>query len=587
MKLSDDLQKIITNVNGSEDDHQIDLLTVAKALERTYRYVNTSYLREVKDFAESIDDYYYCQKKVPDVKDGKVHYVIKNNQHEIIADIEFASNGDTNFIANPSKKKEAEEAITRLNNPSIDTLESMRMNAEVSFFSENRELILSKNPYLALKIGNYVDGDKAILVYHERDDDNEKNLSDGSIQYVRVDQVKKYLESLSVNERDIPVLAYANLSDEYYQELFYRKKNIEKSTYPKLTEEKKEYYQSTAYRENVVMGSIFGGMIGAFACGIFGTMLIGVVLPTAIAASISIGTPIVVSSLFCAKGFSNIRKAENKSSKIEMSKLELYGLLRKASNLNIEKLEKRHEAQKRSKAKKNPALEDRTKSSNPLDFARDVKKLIAEVDLDKASFYNCQLLQIINAYDDVDNLSTISKVTKDAEIYNRLSELTKNIIANKNSDLIDIINDTITRVEELFPITTTSSSLEILNSIASSIDDCSENLKLKDLERLENRLTKSYLKAIVKNAEVQTDELRSIPDTYQTDMLNYVIVFGKRQNDNLDIANAFQEINTNSDSVEQKLSKMLEKISDEDLIDELLENPKTKSPSKVKTDKRV
>ena len=125
------------------------------------------------------------------------------------------------------------------------------MNADVSFFTENHELVFSEKPYLALKMGNFVEGDKAVLVYREEASENELNKKNTGLKYIRVDQIEGYLKNIKIDERRLPVLAYAYYGLDKTDVLKEEKYYINESTYPKLTPEKVEYYTDSKYLDKI------------------------------------------------------------------------------------------------------------------------------------------------------------------------------------------------------------------------------------------------------------------------------------------------------------------------------------------------
>ena len=84
--------------------------------------------------------------------------------------------------------------------------------------------------------------------------------------------IKGYLKNIKVDERKIPVLAYAFLGRDYDQEVEYSKNMIERDLHPEYTDEQIEKFKSEAYQnsvfETVLCVGVAGLLVGAIGGGI-------------------------------------------------------------------------------------------------------------------------------------------------------------------------------------------------------------------------------------------------------------------------------------------------------------------------------
>lgn len=467
MRINSDLEKVLLNLEESNSNDGISLLDTVKALEKAYRRINESFLKDEKYFYWSNEkDYFNCKKIKHDPVLGKTIYNVYklvDGEEVSMLDIEISHIGEVSFMLNGSNTTESEKLIEKLNEPSNELMEKIKMNADISFFTENRELMISKKPYLALKMGNFVEEDKAVLVYKEESNSNQINMVNSGLKYIRIDQIEGYLKNIKINERKIPTLAYAFIGNDYEQDYISDIYDANNSTYPKITEEKAEEYRSYSYQRNLydsstalsIGGGFIGGLISAIMSAIFPLPFIPSIL-------IGVGIPVVASIGICYNGSKNIKQAKQKEERIKMAFINLYTSLKEYANSNIIALEKEFTKKREKENKKISST--KFENSSISELIRAMRKNLSQEDANKAAFCNIALAQILNAYLDK-NVKKEEKIKNDSEFYGELIELGTMISELDTTPIIDVVNYTIDTVKRLIPKSNPNATIEILNNL--------------------------------------------------------------------------------------------------------------------------
>ena len=141
----DKLEKSLLQLEQEETANVVSLLDIAKAFEEVYKFINTSFIADEKEFKKVLNDI-ECTKERYDAIGGKTIYEVKRNLDDVSSvtiNIEVSNNGEISFETTSENKVEAERLIDEINSPDCELLELVRMNADVSFFTENHELVFS------------------------------------------------------------------------------------------------------------------------------------------------------------------------------------------------------------------------------------------------------------------------------------------------------------------------------------------------------------------------------------------------------------------------------------------------------------
>lgn len=551
--ISSELKEILKQVE-EKNNNGIDLLRVAKAFEDTYNCIKSSNLNEVSNFSEELDSKYRISKKGYNELNHKMVYDVKVKEDSSdLFSIEVKNNGNIRFQSTVSTPKN-KEVISLLNRPNCDILERLKMNSEVSIFSENCELVISKNPYLALKISDSLESDKAVLVWKR---DNKYQNIDAGIQdceYVRVEQIEPYLKNIKVDSQIIPYLTYAFFGSEEQREFLedYAFEQYD-STYPKLSKTRIKSIQEN-HKANIevtlalgfgggLMGLIMGGLISSFALSI-APIIIGV------------GTPIVTAIAMGIKIAVDYNHAQKKAEKVVIAQVNLYKKLKNYASHHIKEIVN-SQPTLIEEEKEEPEME------KPMDLARGIKFLIAKAPKDYADYYNIKLLQIINAYD-----NDIQDSTKTLNLYDRLSNLSSEI-TNPKDNIYELITSTITFVNELNKEINLLMGLETLNKLSSIVYNLNYyKLKLKELNELETQLTNSYIETIM-NSDIDliTEEtLEIISEKDKQNILTNVTMFINQED--------LPFTNNNNKTLEGQIIASLSLIKANNMQDKLLNKKK-------------
>ena len=590
MRINEKLEKSLLQLEQDNNDNVVSLLDIAKAFEEVYKFINTSFIADEKEFRRVVDNL-ECTKERYDAIGGKTIYEVKKNLDDVSSvsvNIEVSNNGEISFETTSENKVEAERLIDEINSPSCELLELVRMNADVSFFTENHELVFSEKPYLALKMGNFVEGDKAVLVYREEAKENELNKKNTGLKYIRVDQIESYLKNIKIDERRLPVLAFAYYGLDRSEDLRIQKYYIKEETYPKLTPEKVDYYTSSKYLDKLFETTLSVGIGGAFALGIAGAIIGGfTVLPMLPCILVGAGAPIVTSVAIFQKGSKNHDRASNKDELIRLARLKTYGALKEVANENISYQEKEFN-RKRAKLNRNILGIKKGEKINPIDTVRDVKTFINDAENLKRPLYEVQLEQILNVY------QQSNSQTRENDLIDELYQLTDEIQNGKTTTQADLISMTINKVTSLSDKVNVNDTLKVFNSLNSAIDyiayrSTSINNKKDTFKReLIRNSFEVMLQAKMNDDDLSIETLATIDGISKSEMVNYITDFARRvkhfdDEKKSSVANSIHVVCLSQEPAEVKIYKSIDLIAKNDLSNDLL-GKKIKSKTKVKVE---
>lgn len=528
MRINEGLEKALSRLEEENSDYTISLLDVANAFEGAYKLINGCILADITDFQDGYRNI-SCKKVRYDAVKGKTIYrLAKDDKGESLLDIEISNLGDISWVIKSATPEEADEIIQEINQPNNKIMENLKMNADISFFSQNRELVLSEKPYVALKMGNFVEGDKPVIVYKEANQENEINKVSGGIQYIRVDQIEGYLRNIKIDERKIPVLAYAYLGRNYWQEAEYSKNIYERDLHLEYEESKIEKLKSEAHHNQVVETSLVIGASGLFVGGIGGGIAGSLLLSAgALGAILGAGIPIAVAALVYKNEMKKINFALNRDEKISEAKSNLYKSLREYANENIVSYEQEF-TRRRTKKQKKPISLDKNLSAS--EIIRELKKTLTNDGSIEAKIYNLALAQIVNSYN-TEPSNNAEKIKRDAEIYTDLIKLSEDIKEMDSQPFVNNCTNVLTMISQRVEQGDNNLTIQIL----SNLDKALQSVSFADHEhrdRVENMLHKTYLEALVNGAYqkngLSVETIAEIPHSTRNSLLRRLSSFAKR-----------------------------------------------------------
>ncbi len=584
MRINENLEKKLLELEVSGKDNLLNILDVATALENVYDFINESMIKDEKGFDIVENDFRYVKERY-DAINGKTIYNVKTvDSEDVLFNIEISNLGEISFAVIGANKEEIERLIDKVNEPSNNVLEMIKMNADISFFTENRELVLSTKPYIAIKMGNFVEGNKAVIVYKEEQREEDINKTNTGLKYLRVDQIEGYLKNIKVDERKVPVLAYAYLGRDFTDQLKYNRYLLEESTYPKLTEEKVNYFTDSKYYDKLFDATLSFGLGGGFALGFAGAIIGGVTaLPFWPCLLVGAGLPVASSVIVYRNRCKQIERSEQKEELVANAKLGTYSVIKKYANENISYKEAEFT---RSRAKKNRKIIGLSVSDkvNNTEVIKSIKSSIDDVELLKRPFLNIMLMHIIDSYTKNDSQN------KETELYAELIKLNDEIDNIEETKFVDLVNTTLSTIQRTkVDYNTTLSSLD---SLLSATDKLAAQRSA--VQSVKDKLTSDIVKAEAETMLETLDEgkilsvetvasLSSYNKFLLNDMLNK---FGDRIGYFNDQAKKVSSseikiIDARDEPKEVKIIKMLNVISENKLISDLLGKDIKKS-SKVK-----
>ena len=448
MRINDELEKSLLELEEKNNDNVLSFLDVVAALEKTYKHINNCSLKEEKDFIYQTDTY-TCKKVKYDAIKGKTIYSVSSPEgEEVLFNIEISSIGEINFDVIGQKEAEIQTLIEKVNEASDDLLELIKLNADVSFFTENRELILSQKPYLALKMGNFLEGDKAVLVYKNETSGSDINKLSAGLKYIRVDQIEGYLKNIKLDERKIPILTYAflneNNEDRFKTEKFY----IMDATYPYLTEEKVERYTEIDYLKHAGEATFACSFVGSLVLGITGGIVgAATVLPGIPLLIAGIGLPAVTGAGIFLRKATNVRRANKKEELLEIAHKKLYMVLKILANEKSSEIEKTMSFKKKKKIK--TTTKDQQRDLTPREIIIEGKKLLKEIPEYKSNLYLAVIKQLENAYGLDNSLKEDEEVLKDETLYGELLQTIEEIYDLPEQPTVEAVDSSLAAMKRL------------------------------------------------------------------------------------------------------------------------------------------
>lgn len=531
MRINDELEKALTRLEENSSDYTIGLLDVARAFESAYEHINNSILKDITDF-EQTNGNIVCKKVRYDSINGKTIYSVNlSGTDENVLNIEVSPLGDYSWVITSTDKEKAEDIIQEINRPNNTIMENLKMNADISFFSQNRELVLSDKPYIALKMGNFMEGDKAVIVYKEEGKQDEINKVNGGIKYIRVDQIEGYLKNIKIDERKIPVLAYAYLGRDYDQEVEYSKNMIERELHPEYTDEQIEKFKSDAYQNSVFETVLCVGVAGLLVGAIGGGIGAGILFSAGgLGAIIGGGLPVAAAALIYNKQNKKINFALNKEQKTSESIVALYRSIREYANENIVNYEQEFTRRRNKKQKPIFKLAANLSAS---EIVRELNKTLTNDDSTQAKFYNLALAQIINSYN-VDPINNAEKIKSDSMFYGELIRFSDEVKEMNFVSNGEAASNSLAIIKRLIDCGDNNLVIQILSNYDRVLSKANID-SYEEKNKIENDLKKLYLEALVNGSYqehgLSVETIAEIPVSTRNALLNRISTFGRRLQD--------------------------------------------------------
>ena len=595
MRINEELEKSLLQLEENNGDNVLSLLDIAHALENTYKYVNSCLLKDEKSFLFQTDEY-ICKKLKYDAKKCKTIYRVSNSDDTKAAlfNIEVSNIGEINFEILGNDQDKIQNLIERVNEANSELIELVKLNADVSFFTENRELVISENPYLALKIGNFVEGDKAVLVYKMQGNDSEINKPNSGLKFIRLDQIEGYVKNIKLDERRIPILGYAFLDEQnierYKNEKFY----IMDATYPYLTSEKVEALTEDGYLKKFGETSFVVSLIGAIVLGITGgivgasTVLPG--LPLLIAGA---GLPALGGTAAFLRARKNVERAFQKEDLLNEAHQKLYKVLKILANEKTKEIEKQMTFKKK---KENKVITDaKSKDLSPKDIINESKRLLKEIPPYKGNLYLAVINQIENAYGLSNSLIIEEEKQKDEVIFGELLQVIDEIYDLPETPAVDAVEASMAAMKRIISYGDSNQTINSLNRYVRAYNGAGS---FKENTKFVNEILNMYLEALIiskeKNETIPVQTVSSIPDNTKARLVCTLTEFSDRvysvyQNgtDKFDAASRIRYNNGLVDTDETKIIKAINAIEESGLTYDLLGKNLSKGKVKIKEQPKV
>lgn len=576
MKITKELEESLLELEKQNIDNQIYLTEFSRALEETYNAINNCLLKEEKSFYYSKDALCRCEKKGYDASKGKTIYeVCTYSQSKKLFNIEVDNNGVIGFdIETPTE--EITRIINILNQPSCGLLEKIRINAEVSFFTENREVILSEEPYLAIKIGNFTEGNESVLLFREQTEQNNINKTNLPIRYIRFDQINGYLSKIKIDERKIPFLAYAFLQKGCIDNFLMAEKLIMKQTYPNLTEEKIEKIQSRNELDVKLSSGTAAIVTSIFS--IFGLAYTPV--PFLANLAISIGLPTITALGINHHDKVNRKRALNKPALLTEAKENLYVTMKKMANEKQIALEKKFSFERNQiKSEENPIKQ---KNLDPKEIIDTLKKILYTPEK-KEKIYFSVLKQFENAYGLVDKSIVNQEMLEDENLYQELLQLSDDVYKLGKEAYNRIFDNAFNLFKRTIYHGEINKTIENLNLYTTEYISSKIILSDDEIDNMNNDLANLYLKAIFysieKNGDYSIGVIDRIPNPMKGTINKKIISYIEQHNSMCQNQIIF---NNKFDARTTTLASLIDKIYENDLVYDLIGEKVKVSESKIK-----
>jgi len=587
MRINEGLEKVLSRLEEENSDYAISLLDVATAFEEAYNLINGSILANITDFRDGYEEI-TCRKERYDAIKGKTIYSLNisfDEKEKTLLNVEVSNSGDISWVVQSSTQEQAERIIEEINQPNNSVMENLKMNADISFFSQNRELVLNEKPYVALKMGNFIEGDKPVLVYKEECASNEINKVNGGTRYIRIDQIEGYLKNIKVDERKIPTLAYAYLGTNRSQDIIITKNILERDLRLDMDEEKLQELKSPRYADSSADKVFFFAIGGGFFGAVLGAVGGALILPSCwwLGIIAGAGLPVISSVIYCHNVNKNINFAHNRDAKIEEAKVSLYKTMRSYANDSIVEFEKEF-TRKRSKSQKKKLNLGQNLSTS--EIIRELKKTLSDENSLRAEVYNLALAQIVNAYK-LKPSTESEKIKRDAEFYTDLIKLSEDIKDMDTQPIGKLWVNVLSIIKEKVDQGDNNLTIQILSNFDKMLSSTGL-LSAGDKKTIKNTLEKTYLEALIngtyqKNG-LSVETISEIPISTRSSLLERLSAFATRiQGLNVDKFHAgshLYNVVTANTLYEAKLLTAVNVIKEKELEFDLLGKVPT---AKVKT----
>jgi len=583
MRINEDLEKTLLELEQNNNGNVLSLLDVASALEGAYNQINNSCLKNEKGFTLNTDDY-ICEKETYDAMNGKTIYCVsKPSDGTKLFKIEVSNIGEINFSIIDEESAETQLLIEKLNEASEGLLEKLKFNAEISYFTENRELVLSKRPYIAIKMGNFVEGDKAVLVYRNEGKTNEVNKQNSNVQLIRLDQITGYLKNIKLVERQVPILAYAFFDKANEKKIATNEFYIMEETYPYLTEEKVEKLKSDNYLSDCSFAATMVSILGAILLGATGGIVGAITsLPTLPLLLGGLGLPIATGTTVFLRAKTNVKRAFQKEELLEMANQKLYIVLKNIANEKATAIEK----EMTFKRKKNLNLSKvKPEDITPREIIAQLKKNLKELSGSKANLYLAVIQQLENAYNLNNSLIASDESLNNQALYGELLYISNEIFDLAEFSLSEVLENVLATMERLLYYGDSNQTIINLNQISKAINNYSINMNSELRNKYENLYLEAMLISKDKNNGLSVQTISTIPSKHR--LVNVIGKFAERilplgtKESSADTLQYLANLTTNT--AEVKLVRMIDEIYDQNLVYDLLGKNLQQEKVKVKT----
>lgn len=589
MRINDELEKSLLELEEKNNDNVLAFLDVAQALETTYKHINNCSLKDEKDFIYQTENYVCKKVKYDSVKGKTIYSVISPDGEEVLFNIEISSIGEINFDVVGQNESEIQRLIEKVNEASDGLIELIKLNADVSFFTENRELVLSSKPYLALKMGNFLEGDKTVLVYKSENTGSDNNKTNTGLKYIRVDQIEGYLKNIKLDERRIPILAYAFLNSNNEERFKTEKFYIMDATYPYLTEEKVERYTEVDYLKHAGEATFCCSFIGALILGITGGIVgASTALPGVPLLISGIGLPAVTGTGIFLRKVINVRRANQKEELLETAHKKLYKVLKVLANEKSSEIEKAMNFKKKKKIK--TSTQSKEQDLTPREIIVEAKKLLKEIPTYKSNLYLAVINQLENAYGLDNSLKEKEDVLKDETLYGELLQTIEEIYDLPEQPTVEAVDSSLAAMKRLLTSGDINKTITNINTYTRAYSGAGS---FKEHNSYVTEILNMYLEALLlakeKNGTLSVQTVASIPQNTKNRLVATLTDFSERiyalyssGNEKFEAASKIRYNNQLVDEDEIKIVKAINLINENNLTYDLLGKNLPKNKVKVK-----
>lgn len=501
MENLDKVKKVIERLEANsvrDEKGSVNLLDVASSFVDLYRFIKTSSLQDISTYERKINDKYTCLKEGYDELEGKTVYRINDEEGEKVFGITIDNYGKYYYDFVPLDALEYTTLSSSLFGGEDALIFDIRKNAAISFFNEDRELLILKEPHVSLKIKNFLYGTRCALV-----------CEDGDNSFcVPVDNIKDLLSNVKIPRKNVPFLAYAFYDnpalDNDKENIFVKKDRIMRKTYPTLTKDEKERFLSNDYLEKNVQEILLGTVSASLLMGTFGYVLGVGSFPILLSMAVPGSIPLIIGGGAILRKASNVHKANKQDKKREQANDELYNLLEDNAHQSL-------------LTKTDDFLDELSELNDKIDY-----KAIKNSDLSKKvlstmqqspfhlrPFYYLQLYKILNTCKDSQDLETY--------LYSLIDRINK----TDPNDLSTFFADTVDLIDELSNRDSPLATIEELNKVSYERNRLAlwydRNV---NLETLNDKLSYAYLRQMIRDDHGEI--ISQIPSREKGYIISYV-----------------------------------------------------------------